>query len=369
MLDSLQSINISLSLPQPLITIASLVGISGLIFWIGYSLIPNLLGVLVRWFVSPEADQQYQKVVASYRMLSGLIAWLTVGDIALLQLRRSWVQWTEIGVSFTLAITLSWVITQLFKDFFNSYILDQVFKGGRKTNSELIIVGRLLINAAIVLVILTVFAETHDINIIGLFASLGIGGLAIAFAAQKTLEQLLGGVVLLVDRPFTIDDYIGLPDGTFGRVESIGLRSTRIRTTAKGTLIIVPNSSLAQSSVENFTGAKKIMAILYLNFYRDVSGEEQALIRQVVTQSTSDIYGIDSRSTDITFRKPADSTQAIKNQAQCTFFILGSGSVSTELRRQLLDIASQKLAIRLQEYGITFDIEEPTIYVDSPITI
>lgn len=71
-----------------------------------------------------------------------------------------------------------------------------------------------------------------------------MAGVAVAFAAQNTLSKLLGGIVLYIDRPFVVDDYIGLPDGTFGRVESIGLRSTKIRSSGKGTLIIISNNSL-----------------------------------------------------------------------------------------------------------------------------
>lgn len=102
----------------------------------------------------------------------------------------------------------------------------------------------------------------------------------------------MGGIVLYLDRPFVIDDYIGLPDGTFGRVESIGLRSTRIRTSGKGTVMIVPNSSLTQVNIENFTGAKKVMSILYLTFYRMLSSEDRALIRQVILDSTNGILGL-----------------------------------------------------------------------------
>lgn len=58
-----------------------------------------------------------------------------------------------------------------------------------------------------------------------------------------------------------------------------------------------------------------------------------------------------------------------KTQVQITFFILGSGDVSMELCRQLLDIASHTLTKQLKDYGITFIIEEPTVYVDAPITI
>jgi small-conductance mechanosensitive channel len=70
----------------------------------------------------------------------------------------------------------------------------------RKINSELLIIAKFLANSIILLAVIFIFAETHQINIIGLIASLGIGGLAIAFAAQKILEQLLGGIVLFLDR-------------------------------------------------------------------------------------------------------------------------------------------------------------------------
>lgn len=202
-----------------------------------------------------------------------------------------------------------------------------------------------------------------------MLASLGVGGLAVAFAAQKSLEQILGGIVLYIDRPFVIDDYIGLPDGTFGRVESIGLRSTKIRISGKGTLMIVPNSFLTQVNIENFTGAKKVISMIYLTFYRLISNEEKALIRQVILEGTHDIFGIDPRSTEITFKDNHSNLDGKSTQAQVSFFILGSGQVSMELRYQLLDVAKQSIHKQLKEYGIAFDIEEKAINVDSPITI
>lgn len=273
----------------------------------------------------------------------------------------------EVPLGLGAAIALAWLSSRLFRDIFDIYLLDTALREGRKLNSEFLILGKVAANGVIVLAVVSIFAQTHNINIFGLIASLGIGGLAVAFAAQKTLEQLLGGVVLYLDRPFMVDDYIGLPDGTFGRVESIGLRSTKVRLSGKGTLMVVPNSSLTQMNIENFTGAKKVMAILYLDLYQVVSDDEMALIRQVILESTSDIFGIDSRSTDVTFRPMPGDTK--RTQVQVTFFILGSGEVSMELRRQVLDLANQNITQRLTDYGLRFDIDEPTIYVDAPITI
>lgn len=312
----------------------------------------------------------YQKLFKPNESFLIVVILISISELFALVLPKNyWTNSLEIIVSLSLAIAGSWLAAQIFKNFFDFYLLNAAFKSGQKISSELLILLRWVANLIIIVIAILIYAQTHQINILGLLASLGIGGLAVAFAAQKTLEQVLGGIVLYLDRPFVIDDYIGLPDGTFGRVESIGLRSTRIRTSGKGTVMIVPNSALTQLNIENFTGAKKVMSILYLTFYRAISSEERALIRQVILDSTNDIFGIDSRNTEVTFKNINHSNELEKTQAQVTFFILGSGDVSMELRRQLLDLATQTMTQCLKEYGIAFDIEEPTIYVDSPITI
>jgi len=88
-------------------------------------------------------------------------------------------------------------------------------------------------------------------SISGLLASLGLGGLAVALAAKDSLSNIFGSLMILLDRPFSIGDWVkaGEMEGT---VEEIGFRSTRIRTFAK-TLITVPNSSLMNLSIDNFS--------------------------------------------------------------------------------------------------------------------
>ncbi len=83
-----------------------------------------------------------------------------------------------------------------------------------------------------------------------LVAGLGIGGIAVALAAQKTLENLFGSVAILADQPFRIGELVRV-DGTEGVVESIGLRSTRIRTFDR-TVVVIPNGKLADMKVESF---------------------------------------------------------------------------------------------------------------------
>ncbi|MGD1942759.1 MAG: mechanosensitive ion channel family protein, partial [Leptolyngbyaceae cyanobacterium] len=369
--ESMWDAYLSLAIDNPTLFWGIFALVSGSLAILLGQVVPWLTQLLLQRWLKEDAKTFYSRIVEPHQSLLKLTGALAIFDlVARVLLQGLWyVPWydqLEFLLTLSLTLALGGFLVQCFQTYFDEYLLNAALEEGRKTNSELLLVGRVLANAGLVIILVTLFAQTHRINIIGVFASLGVGGIAIAFAAQKVLEQLLGGVVIYVDRPFEVDDYIGLPDGTFGRVEAIGLRSTKIRTSGKGTLAIVPNSALIQATVENFTGAKKVMAIVYLNLYRAIGEEEQALIRQVVTESTQDIFGIDTRSTDIAFRT-LDSGHL--TQVQATLFILGATGSSLEIRRQLIDIANQKMTQRLKKYGISFDIEEPTVYVDSPITI
>jgi len=341
--------------------------IAGLITML--TLIPRIASATHQFFFSQSTSTVYQKIFSPFQNWLFLTLLLGTLDLILKYLiEANWLELIEIPLALIVAILVSWLGASIFSRYFDIYLLDAAIQSKRKINSELLLLGKILVNVGIILVVIVIFAQTHEVNLFGLIASLGVGGLAVAFAAQKSLEQLLGGIVLYVDRPFVADDYIGLPDGTFGRVESIGLRSTRIRVSGKGTLMVVPNSFLTEANIENYTGAKKVISMIYINFYQPISDTEKAFIRQVIINSTKEIFGIDPRSTEITF-KPIEREGMQITQAQVSFFILGSGEVSMDLRRQLLDAARQNINRELEEFGISFDLEERTINVDAPITL
>ena len=91
--------------------------------------------------------------------------------------------------------------------------------------------------------------QNFGVNVMSLLAGLGIGGLAIAFAAQDTVANLFGSVTILMDHPFKIGDWIKVGD-TEGTVEEVGFRSTRIRT-FYNSAITIPNSVLAKEKIDN----------------------------------------------------------------------------------------------------------------------
>ena len=93
------------------------------------------------------------------------------------------------------------------------------------------------------------FADSFHLSVIGLLGGMGIGGLIIAFAAKDTLSNIFGSLTFLVDRPFEIGDWI-VTEKVEGRVESVGIRTTRVRT-FYNSLVTLPNSHLTTASIDN----------------------------------------------------------------------------------------------------------------------
>jgi MscS family membrane protein len=100
---------------------------------------------------------------------------------------------------------------------------------------------------------LIVLLAHFGVNVTALSAALGLGGLSVTLAAQDTIADAIAGVIILIDRPFRIGDRIEIQEaGTWGDVVSIGLRTTRIRT-RDNRVIIVPNSTIGNSQVMNYS--------------------------------------------------------------------------------------------------------------------
>ena len=130
----------------------------------------------------------------------------------------------------------------------------------RRTNAQNGIAAVQLIRgsakAVAVIAAVLIILNTQGVNLATAVAGLGIGGLAIAFAAQKTIENLFGTVMLVTDSPIRMGDFCRVGD-KLGTIENIGMRSTRIRTLDR-TLVTVPNGQVVAMVLENFTAREKI---------------------------------------------------------------------------------------------------------------
>ncbi|MGM7703177.1 mechanosensitive ion channel family protein [Pseudalkalibacillus sp. Hm43] len=107
----------------------------------------------------------------------------------------------------------------------------------------------------IVAISISVLAQEWGYDVNGFVAGLGIGGLAFAFAAKEALGNLFGGIVIIIERPFSIGDWIQTPS-VEGVVEDINFRSTQVRTFADA-LVTVPNANIANDPITNWTRMRK----------------------------------------------------------------------------------------------------------------
>jgi MscS family membrane protein len=143
---------------------------------------------------------------------------------------------------------------------------------GRVGTGSLMVLGERLLKVAIIAAATLAILGTFGFNLTTVLAGLGIGGLAIAFAAQKTLENLFGGVSVLADEVIRVGDFCRFGDRV-GTVEDISLRSTRVRTLDRSELYI-PNGALATMNVENFTRRDKIWFNPTISVRSDTSSDQ-----------------------------------------------------------------------------------------------
>jgi MscS family membrane protein len=119
--------------------------------------------------------------------------------------------------------------------------------------------------------------DSLGFQVASLIAGLGIGGVALALAAQKTVENLFGSVAIGVDQPFRVGDFVKIED-VIGTVESIGMRSTRVRTLDR-TLVTFPNGKLADTRAETFAVRDRLRILVNLGL---AHGTSAAQVRAVL---------------------------------------------------------------------------------------
>jgi MscS family membrane protein len=124
---------------------------------------------------------------------------------------------------------------------------------------------KLLVTISAVLI----YLDNLGVNITTVLAGLGVGGIAIALALQRPMEDVLGAVTLYTEQPIRVGDFCRIGTET-GTIEEIGLRTTRIRTLAN-TVIAIPNGRLATEAIDNFSARKKILYRPVLRLRYDTS--------------------------------------------------------------------------------------------------
>ena len=216
-----------------------------------------LLEVPVRWW----ARRRGQIEVANWRTVSGP-AWLLAGTL----IHQVFVVYLRLPLlpkhyyfqvtSIALIISATWIVWRSIRWSLRRVRM-RALAGGHGGTGSLMLLGERILKAVIFVLGVLAVLSSLGFNMSTALAGLGIGGLAIGFGAQKTIENLFGGVSVLSDEVFRVGDVCRFGDRT-GVVEDIGLRSTRIRTDER-TLVAIPNGTVATINLENLSRRDKIL--------------------------------------------------------------------------------------------------------------
>jgi MscS family membrane protein len=213
---------------------------------------------------------------------------------------------TVLAKGFT--IVIAWTITYMalkFVDLVMGYWRQRAKpEQDRGFEDQLFPVIRKSLKVFIIVVGVLVTLDNIGVNVTAAIASLSIGGLAIGLAAQDTLANLFGAVAIFVDKPFRIGDRIQL-DAVDGTVETIGMRSTRVRN-LDGFLVTVPNKTMGNATITNVTRRPTIKTVINFGLtYETTTGQLKRAV-----QILEEIYRGHPQTHDviITFNNFADSS-------------------------------------------------------------
>ncbi len=177
-----------------------------------------------------------------------------------------------VGICKLLAIlSLGWFLVRVI-DVIGESMFAYFKTRGDDMGMAMVPVTRKILKPIIVFIVIVLALQNVGMNVGGLLAGLGIGGLAFALAGKNTIENLFGSIVISFDRPFKIGDFIKVGD-LLGTVEDLGLRSTRIRTLER-TVITVPNAQMADAKVENLTRRDRMRLFTSLGVQYDTSMDQ-----------------------------------------------------------------------------------------------
>ena len=195
------------------------------------------------------------------------------------------------GLEVLLVIALSFLAYYLV-DVPSSWLGRQTEKTESKFDDMLVPVVRKSLRVTVVVFgIVSIAQALSDKPVSALVAGLGLGGLAFALAAQDTIKNLFGSLVIFTDKPFALGDRINY-DGHDGVIEEVGLRSTRLRR-LDGHLVTVPNGELANKSIHNIAKRPFIRRIFSIGVTYDTSPDKVREAKAILEEILKDHEGLD----------------------------------------------------------------------------
>jgi len=257
-----------------------------------------------------------------------------------------------------LIFDLFWMIYNIITEFeeYVYHLLGKFGKSSRELASFLIKITKVFVVTVGVVALL----QDWGINVTGFLASLGLGGLAFALAAKDTAANIFGGIAILTDNIFKIGEWVKIGDAE-GIVEDIGMRTTKIRAFDKR-LIVVPNSVIANSNVENFSRRDRRRIMMRLGLTYDTTLETMEKILNEIRDMLLNHPDIHNEPVLIYFDEYQDSSLSIF----CYFF------TKTAVWDDYLKIREDvnfKIKEIVEKNGASFAFPSNSLYIETPVRI
>lgn len=218
-----------------------------------------------RWIESVSPALTALWATAIFRLL---LPWLELSDTA----HGAVATWTRAAS----VVAMFWLLWRSI-DTLIELVIERSWAAGNPSARSMLMVGGNLLKVAILVTGAVSTAAAFGYPVTTVVAGLGIGGVAFAFGAQKTVENLFGSIALAADQPFRVGDLVKVDD-VMGQVEHVGSRSSRIRT-ADRTVFTIPNGRLADSRIESYATRDRLRlgTVITLGY-----GASESQVRQVI---------------------------------------------------------------------------------------
>jgi len=177
------------------------------------------------------------------------------------------------SIAVLIVCVIGWGLLRVFNSLFAEYLTPLAKSTESVLDDQIISIFRKGINLIIICLTTLVAISNAGYNIGTLLAGLGIGGLALALAAQDTVGNFFGGVTLIADKPFKINDRVQV-HGHDGDIIDIGLRSTRLRTIGDNQVVTIPNSMFTSGAIKNISSEPARTINLDLGLTYDTTVEQ-----------------------------------------------------------------------------------------------
>jgi MscS family membrane protein len=219
------------------------------------------------------------------------------------------------------------------------------------------LIKKTLFVVAVVLGLL-VTAQSLGWPVMGLLGAAGIGGLAFALAAQDTIANLFGSFVVVMDHPFRVGDVVRIGTAE-GRVEDIGLRSTKIRTAAR-TLIVLPNKTVASEAITNYTRMPQRRVDQTIGLTYNATPDQMQTIAEDIRQLLRSDPGVQADSVLVHFAEYGDCSLNI----HLVFFAVDPDwGRHMDLRERI----NLKIMRAVAARGLEFAFPTQTVLLDGPV--